>query len=408
MDALSRGTAARDLPPEHAGRVVKSSWDALSIRDGLVFEGNRIFLPKPARRQVLETLHMGHPGYHKMRETACQLYTWPGMTQAIREIVDLCENCQERRPSQQREPLVQTKASFPMQMMSADIFHHLGKNYLVVVDRYSGFPFVERMHGIDGKAVCEKLQSIFIDWGIPQTIRTDDGPCFRSTFATFCKENGVCHETSSAYYPVSNGHAERYVGLMKGLLAKCDGNWDRFRQALLEWRNASRTDCKLSPAQLMLGRRQRTRLPAGTEAYGETPGAVGSDAEGQREHAREREKQRLDRSARQLDALKEGDLVRIQDPQTGLWTENGTVASVREDGRSYIVQNDRGRSLLRNRRDLKPRSQQRLRFNEVVQVRAEADVGADVAVTAPASTGPRRSSRLREKKEASQVLGVRN
>ena len=268
-----------------------------------------------------------------------------------------------------------------------------------MVDRYSGFPFVEKMHGIDGNSVCERLQGIFIDWGIPQTIRTDDGPCFRSTFDAFCKENGISHETSSAYYPVSNGHAERYVGLMKGLLAKCEGNWNRFRQALLEWRNASRTDCKFSPAQLMLGRRQRTRLPAGTEAYGEAPEGMSDEAAEQREGTMAREKQRFDKGARQLETLKEGDPVRIQDPQTGLWTESGTVARVREDGRSYVVQNDRGRSLLRNRRGLKPRSRQRLSFNEVVQVRAEDPAAVEAVTAAAAAPGPRRSSRLREKKE---------
>ena len=55
--------------------------------------------------------------------------------------------------------------------------------------------------------------------------------------------------------------------------------------------------------------------------------------------------------------LVSGEEVLVQDYLTGLWTDSATVLSIREDRRSYWVQDKHGRKFLRGRRRLKQISQ---------------------------------------------------
>ena len=64
---------------------------------------------------------------------------------------------------------------------------------------------------------------------------------------------------TSAYHPMSNGRAELVVKATKRLLTENVGpygklNKDRMVQALLTQKNTPDPGCKLSPAQILLGR----------------------------------------------------------------------------------------------------------------------------------------------------------
>ena len=62
-------------------------------------------------------------------------------------------------------------------------------------------------------------------------------------------------------------------------------------------------------------------------------------------------------SSRELTSLQVGQKVRIYDDRTGKWGLLGQVSEVRDTGRSYFIELDNGKTLLRNRRFLKPISE---------------------------------------------------
>jgi hypothetical protein len=242
-----RNTDPRSLRPGHPARNLQSIWNKISLEDELLFKGNRIIIPASAQKDILKQLHIAHGGIQKTRSSANQLYFWPGMCNQIKQMIDSCERCQQIRPSQPKEPDIKTVASFPMENVSVDLFHLANKTYLVMVDRYSGFPFVEHLRSTSTEGVTRALISWFHDFGIPVRIRSDGGPQFRSEFQDFCKKLGIIHELASPYNPRSNGHAEAAVKNMKYLLEKYDGNWNKFKSALLEWRNTPSSADPLSP-----------------------------------------------------------------------------------------------------------------------------------------------------------------
>ena len=60
------------------------------------------------------------------------------------------------------------------------------------------------------------LKSVFARHGIPEVVRSDNGPQYAATeFSKFAKEYGFRHRTSSLKYLQSNGLAERMVQTIK-------------------------------------------------------------------------------------------------------------------------------------------------------------------------------------------------
>ena len=332
------------LGNEHPAAAYAKVWENLSLVqtddfDLLLYNGDRIVIPVPARREVLRLLHAGHAGVAKTTQAARQLYYWPGMSQDIDAMVSDCNTCQELRPS---KPLAQVEpakpATFPMEALGADIFHCGGKDWLVAVDRFSGFPWVSRLHSLTSSAVISRMEAWLWTFGLPNCIRTDGGPQFDcKEFKEYLDNLDIEHELSSPYNPSSNGLAEAGVKQVKHLMLKCASEGSNYTHALHAYRNTPRAD-GYSPFQLMFGRMGKTLLPALNSALA-TPADTTEGAKA-RELAREAWKAAC-AHRRRKSVFHPGDLVYVQNPITGHWRTDGTISSATPTG-SYIIRFEDG------------------------------------------------------------------
>ena len=333
--AFSNGKHPSQLPEAHPARTLLSVWDTLSAVDDnlLCINTKQLFVPTGCRKDVLEKLHLSHGGMTRLYNTARSIYYWPGMKNNIRQVVDSCIKCQLHRPKLPNDALIPTIASMPMEMTSADLFQVDQAHYLLLVDRYSGFPFISKLSSLTSRSVIIKLREWFELFGYPRTIRTDGGPQFRSEFAAFCRNFSISHETSSPYHPRSNGSAEASVKNMKNLLIKSTPS--TFAENLSIWRNTCSTKGE-SPAFLFFGRRLRTSVPVLSTFHPLTP-------------------QNTEPSIRvdKLRSIAIGTCVRVQNPRTGLWSDVGVISATNPIGRSYEIQLQDGTCVVRNRRFLK-------------------------------------------------------
>ena len=355
LDALKQRKRARDLPPNHPAQEVQSSWDLLSTsEDGnlIIYDGSKIYIPHGARPAILKFLHKSHCGFTKMKTLAQQFYFWPRMCTAIKQKAESCRECLTFSPSLQKEPLTPLLADHPMQYMSADLFSWQGKNYLVLVDRFSGFPWVSQLKSLSTAAILSKLHAWFCDFGFPMSIRTDGGPQFRTEFHKYCKEHHIHKETSSAYFPESNGHAENAVKTAKHLLKKCHAHWGTFTDALLHWRNMPRAD-GISPAQMLFGFQQNFGLPTTSPPHYINRRKV---RDARRRTMITSTKPSFDKTSKELEPLAVNTRVVVQDPKTSNWNPGFTIVSHTSDSRSYIVADEHGDCSKRNRRHVKPDS----------------------------------------------------
>ena len=124
-----------------------------------------------------------------------------------------CDTCASILPSQQQGPLHSHDIpARPFQHVSADIFNASGCDFLVLVDHFSGWPSVAKLHNSTPTTdVLRQLKHWITDYGAPVKLVPDNGPQFWSAeFQHFCKECiwYITHVTSSPYNPQSNGIAE--------------------------------------------------------------------------------------------------------------------------------------------------------------------------------------------------------
>ncbi|XP_056006741.1 uncharacterized protein K02A2.6-like [Ostrea edulis] len=175
---------------------------------------------------------------------------------------------------------------------------------------------------------------------------SDNGPQFASAeFRKFTKEYKFRHVTSSPHYPQSNGQVERMVQTIKHLLKKAKDPY----LAILDYRNTLLEELGLSPAQLFLARRLKTKLPVSSTLL------KPQNAEFVRESLMTRQakqKRKFDRHvpASDLKPLVQGENVMIKHNEKWM---HGSVVEKHETPRSYIVETSNGKKYRRNRRDLK-------------------------------------------------------
>ena len=214
------------------------------------------------------------------------------------------------------------------------------------------------------------MRRIFVTFGVPVEISSDGGPEFSAKVTKdFLKRWGIHHRMSSAYHPVSNGRAELAVKASKRLLMENIGsngelNNDRMIQALLTQRNTPDPGCKLSPAQILLGRNLKDSLPyirKNVMVYNNPQFLnIWRNAWSKKEEALRsryvKSLENLSEHTRSLPPLNCGDHVMIQN-QTGnfpnKWGKSGIIVELK-DYHQYVVKVDgSGRLTIRNRKFLR-------------------------------------------------------
>ena len=332
--------------------------------DGVILYKERVVIPSSLRPIILDSLHAAHQGISSMRARAETSVFWPGITSDIAKLRNSCNHCNRMSPSQPcAPPTPLTLPDYPFQHVCADFFTYKGKNYLVIVDRYSNWPIVERAQ--DGaKGLIDSLRRSFVTYGIPDELASDGGPEFVA-YATqdFLRRWGTHHRVSSVAFPHSNCRAEVGVKTVKRLICNNTGphgelNVDAFQRAILQYRNTPDKDTRLSPAMCVFGRPIRDFIPVLPGRY--RPHATWTDTLELREQAlRHRHLkcgERLSEHTRKLPPLAVGDHVRIQNqtgPEPLRWDRTGQVIEVKQYDQYLIRVHGSGRVSLRNRRFLR-------------------------------------------------------
>ena len=83
------------------------------------------------------------------------------------------------KPSKPKELLMPTQATRPFKAMLVNLGQLKGAHYLMLVDRFTGWPLVHKLIKLDSKAVTDALVHWFVDYGKPVRIRSDGVPQFR-------------------------------------------------------------------------------------------------------------------------------------------------------------------------------------------------------------------------------------
>lgn len=327
--------------------AIKPYWSVrgeLTIVQGVLLKSARIVVPSSMRLDVLDKVHEGHLGIVKCRERAKTSVWWPGLSTQIKNMVENCQTCARHR-EQRPEPLISTALpERPWQLVAADLFQLGNSIYLLVVDYFSRYVEITNMHkSIQSTNIVGAMKAIFARHGIPEELRSDNGPQFASAeFSHFAKEWGFKHNTTSPRFPQANGEVERAVKTVKSILKKEKDP----AKGLLAYRSTPLA-CGYSPAELLMGRRLRTTLPTfHTQLTPKWPDM---------EKLHEREADFKAKQARNFNQRHRAATLTPLESDTPVYVKDkditGNVISTADTPRSYLVDTPTG-TLRRNRASL--------------------------------------------------------
>ena len=351
----------QDLPVEILH--YKNFWDDLSVDNELIIYDGRIVLPIPSRDRILQVIHSAHQGKDRSLVMARLRYFWPSMKDDVALVCDSCEPCLVHKPSQSKQSMIEQKCDNPFEQLATDVFTLNGRKFLIVVDRFSNFPWVMPISGESTAVIVKQLDHLFFTCCFtPKFLRHDGATAFTSTeFAEFLLENDIIDQRSSAHYPQSNSLSENTgVKQVKLLLKKHDGIFNRkFKDALNILRTTPTLHIKTkkpigSPVQrLFTMTHHLPGLPSLPQVYEPVDWKTISQ---QKRDALRARKHYFDQNSRELKPLRPDQYVAIQDPISKLWDRFGYVIKSRTaSGRSYHVKEEKhGRVFERNRRLLRP------------------------------------------------------
>ena len=246
----------------------------------------------------------------------------------------------------------------------------------MIGDRLSGWTEVVQARmdskSSGSKGLCGALRILFSRIGVPEEISTDGGPEFTSQESSdFYARWGLKQRLSPSYFPQSNGRAEVAVKITKRLLEENMGengslDTDNMVRALLQQRNTPDRECKISPAEVLFGRRLRDTLPQlsksvqifdSDQLHNQWHQAWAAKEEAIRTRL-VRSCEQLEIGCKELPPLREGDnvLIQNQDKATGRpnkWDREGTIIAMKDYDQYLIKVHGSGRITLRNRRFLR-------------------------------------------------------
>ncbi|CAB4040935.1 Transposon Tf2-6 poly [Paramuricea clavata] len=251
------------------GTKYKTLKDEFWIIGQVVMRGSRIVMPESLWKRTVELAHEGHQGIVRTKSRLREKVWWPEIDKQVEDYVRSCHPCQIVGGSKPKpEPIRSTKLpESPWKDISVDLLEITSESHLlVVVDYYSRWVEAILLRKTDAQHVIKSLEAIFRTHGLPETIRSDNGPPFASRdFEAFLKSLGIIHKKGVPYWPQSNGGVERCNETLLKIvrISRIEGkDWKKaLEDFLFHYRVTPHIVTGTTPAELLMGRKLREKLP---------------------------------------------------------------------------------------------------------------------------------------------------
>ena len=171
-----------------------------------------------------------------------QGFYWPTAVTDAAAVVKKCEGCQffARQSHVPAHALRMIPMTWPFATWGLDIVGPFKKapggftHLFVAVDKFSKWIEAEPVPKTTTAKAIKFLQNIFVRFGTPRCIITDNGPQFTSdAFREFASDLGINVKYASVAHPQSNGQVERANGMiLSGLKPRI---FDRLKPYAGKW-----------------------------------------------------------------------------------------------------------------------------------------------------------------------------
>ena len=171
----------------------------------------------------------------------------------------VCKELNQKAPANPNIDQEQPKTDLqPFKLVGLDMFSWKGIQYLLIIDRMSGYIRVQNLnHSALCKTVTQKFKLLCLTYQFPCHVRFSRVPQFGSDFEVFLKDINERLSPSSANNPASNGLAKSTVKSTKVLLRKSIEEKSNYPKILCHFNQAPWKD-SYSQNELFHGKRVRS------------------------------------------------------------------------------------------------------------------------------------------------------
>ena len=285
-----------------------------------------------------------------MRHLSQHTVYWPGLDADIADYVNRCKTCTQHKAKQAVQPMLPRDVpDSPWQELAADFFTHNHKEYLLIADMFSKYPFVYQISSKTAESINKKLQNLISQYGPPKRLFSDNGPPFSSkAFQRFLTSQYIDHITSSPLYPKSNGFIEWQIKTIKIALATANSSGKSLDDLFLSLRSTPIGRHLPSPREILHNRtKDRPGQPPRPVDFEEVRNYLIAQKSMQKKHYDKRH------NVRNLPELYPGQAVLFLSPaDTNIYVE-GTITGPSTTPRSYNIE-AQGRTYRCNREHIQP------------------------------------------------------
>ena len=254
------------LPKAHPAKELQSIWSLVSkvtmgegedTVDVILVDSSHIFVPASERASVLALLHQSHTGINRTTEAAKRLFYWRGLKEMVAKMISGCDICFKYQPSKPQIEEVEkvSPSTKPLHRVCLNLFTYCSSQYSILVDKFSGYFCIQKFRGTPTTdQLTAYLGKLFLEVGVPNFLRTDNGGSMRGCFKMWAKDLGMVVEKSSAFNPISNGTAERHIQVAKKMLDIAKEEQVLVEEAMARLRASPSSINIFSPSHLFFGR----------------------------------------------------------------------------------------------------------------------------------------------------------
>ena len=124
-----------------------------------------------------------------------------------------------------------------------------------------------KLSPMTGQHVANQCKLIFSEYGWPETLISDNGPCDAvEAFTSVMNAYHVNHITSSSHYPQSNGLAEKYIQIVKNVFYKAREEGKDLFKCLRIYHNTPVSGSLQSSMTILYSKSSRFDLPKSNTA----------------------------------------------------------------------------------------------------------------------------------------------
>jgi len=175
----------------------------------------RLSLPKTLQKRAIEYAHEGHMGASLTKRLLRSRVWFPKMDTMIEEVVKDCLPCQANTEKSRHEFMIinylpKTKET----LVSVDFSSMLPTGEYILVIKYerARYPVMKITKSLTERDAIRACTIIFVLFGIPKALKSDNGPAFRAIeFETFLEKFKIKHIKITPYNPESNGGSEKIM-----------------------------------------------------------------------------------------------------------------------------------------------------------------------------------------------------